>query len=255
VNGGLPYSVVVANELSWTVYVLPFIEQDPLFRQVSLANGAYTATGKNNPHGLTRLNLYLCPSSPAERMQMNAPHNVNPPDQVPMSTGEAPFTLHYYGIAGPRGTNPATGAAYPTTGTVHEGVPVATSGMWRSDTTAAGGPGRVRLTDVTDGTANTYMLAEMSWFSSYGTRYRSWLRGGDSSGLVCGARNMTNALNAGLTANMMTPYLDVPFGSMHTGGANFGVGDGTVRFVRDSIAIGTYRALGSRNGGEVANDN
>jgi prepilin-type processing-associated H-X9-DG protein len=41
------------------------------------------------------------------------------------------------------------------------------------------------------------------------------------------------------------------FMSSHTGGCNFLFMDGTVRFLTDNIDMKTYRALGSRNGGEV----
>ena len=95
----------------------------------------------------------------------------------------------------------------------------------------------------------------MSWDSKFGTRYRSWLRGGDGGCFSPGARNATNAINSGITANLIAQYNDVPMGSMHAGGANFGLGDGSVRFLRDSIPLATYRAMASRNGGEVvAND-
>jgi prepilin-type processing-associated H-X9-DG protein len=43
------------------------------------------------------------------------------------------------------------------------------------------------------------------------------------------------------------------FRSRHTGGANFAMGDGGVRFVTQSVDINVYRALGSHSGGEVAN--
>jgi prepilin-type processing-associated H-X9-DG protein len=44
------------------------------------------------------------------------------------------------------------------------------------------------------------------------------------------------------------------FRSTHTGGCNFVLGDGSVKFIRQSIDMTTYRALGSRNGGEVIGD-
>jgi prepilin-type N-terminal cleavage/methylation domain-containing protein/prepilin-type processing-associated H-X9-DG protein len=39
--------------------------------------------------------------------------------------------------------------------------------------------------------------------------------------------------------------------SRHPGGVNVGLADGSVRFVKDTVAIESWRALGTRNGGEV----
>lgn len=41
--------------------------------------------------------------------------------------------------------------------------------------------------------------------------------------------------------------------SLHTGGVNASMGDGSVRFVSDSVALNIWRAVGTRDAGEVAN--
>ena len=44
------------------------------------------------------------------------------------------------------------------------------------------------------------------------------------------------------------------FGSNHPGGANFALGDGSVRFIRSSIDPQVFRLLGHRADGEVISD-
>lgn len=60
------------------------------------------------------------------------------------------------------------------------------------------------------------------------------------------------------TVPSSTPQLisvnDLPFGSFHPGGANFGFGDGSVKFLPDNIDSKLYLALGSRNGDETVSD-
>ena len=255
-NGSLPNAYDPRTGLSWHVLILPYIEQDNLFKQFDMTNASifHNITGRNNPHGLVKIQTYQCPSSPLTNQAFGAPNNTNGAgDYIPSGSGNAAAIAHYYGVNGPRGTNPASGAAYPTGTATHEGVPVATSGMFQRN-------GGITLTSVTDGTSNTMMVAEMSWVSNtYGTRYRTWVRGGDEyAGTVAGrpsfvvsGRNVTNAINAIFNANLIVPYNDMPFGSMHTGGMNAAMGDGSVRFLRQSMAIATYRGLASKDGGEV----
>jgi prepilin-type processing-associated H-X9-DG protein len=63
-------------------------------------------------------------------------------------------------------------------------------------------------------------------------------------------RNVTNPINSIFNANLVVPYNDVPFGSMHPGGMNACLGDGSVRFVAQNLGMTTYRALASRDQGE-----
>ena len=42
--------------------------------------------------------------------------------------------------------------------------------------------------------------------------------------------------------------------SAHAGGALLGFCDGSVQFISDSIDVRTFRALGTRNGGEIVGE-
>ena len=46
-------------------------------------------------------------------------------------------------------------------------------------------------------------------------------------------------------------YGQFGFRSNHPGGAIFAFGDGSVRFLKETIAINTYQSLGTRAGGEI----
>lgn len=61
-----------------------------------------------------------------------------------------------------------------------------------------------------------------------------------------------NSSREGLSTTKLT-YAAVTSRSHHVGGVTIGLTDGSVRFISQSIDLSTWRAYGSRSGGEVAN--
>jgi prepilin-type processing-associated H-X9-DG protein len=64
-----------------------------------------------------------------------------------------------------------------------------------------------------------------------------------------------SASAAGLSQSQFTTNYETPqvcsFGSLHPGGANYAMADGSVRFIKESINQQAYHAQGTRAGGEV----
>ena len=59
---------------------------------------------------------------------------------------------------------------------------------------------------------------------------------------------MSGGMMMGSMANMA---VELPPSSYHPGGVNVLFGDGSVKFIKDSVALNVWRALSTRNGGEV----
>jgi len=53
------------------------------------------------------------------------------------------------------------------------------------------------------------------------------------------------------SAYQCTNWGQIAFRSLHPGGVNFAKADGSVMFIKNSVNLLTYRALGTRAGGEV----
>jgi prepilin-type N-terminal cleavage/methylation domain-containing protein/prepilin-type processing-associated H-X9-DG protein len=81
----------------------------------------------------------------------------------------------------------------------------------------------------------------------------SWVMGE----MCCTAYNHVSTPNTktcagtGYPGTMANMPMQVPPSSQHPGGVNVLMGDGGVRFIKTSVALQTWRALGTRAGGEV----
>ena len=247
--GSLPPGCLSSNGLSWAVFVLPYVEQKNLYEKFTFGAGDYnTPSATKNHLALNKIGFYLCPSSPAEKMMRGSPNNENPSDLITNPAGHpagtySPYTIHYFGSMGPLGTS-VSGATYEQKGTATHGY-ISKEGVCVSDV-------GYKLRDVIDGTAFTFMLGENSRHDQkYGSRFRSWVRGcwGAGNDEVCGCRNYVNGINVPTPA-VSTIFNSIAMGSQHPGGTNFGMCDGSIRFVSANIDLGVYKSTSSRNGGE-----
>jgi prepilin-type N-terminal cleavage/methylation domain-containing protein/prepilin-type processing-associated H-X9-DG protein len=121
---------------------------------------------------------------------------------------------------------------------------------------------RHRLLDITDGTSNTFMIGERP--PSLNMYFGWWFAGAgyDGSGTgddVLGANELNYASALGCPSsfasyqpgNVNQSCDQVHFWSLHTGGSNFCMGDGSVQFVTYAVAPTNIQGLMTRNGGEV----
>lgn len=245
-KGSFPMGGNSKSQLAWTVYLLPYFEETLVYNITDLSEGDYLAVDKNGPQ-FTRINAYLCPSQlENERSNLGVPPSGDT-DQV---DGVAPYTLHYYGVMGPKGNNAYTNPSAPyqvTLGIGEKHGGHAVQGVLLRDKL-------IKVKDVTDGTSKTMMLGEISWTNFGG--YRGWGRG--SSLLAKGKDGVERGSAEYATKNVVTSintgnpavFNDAAFGSMHPGGANFLFTDSSVQFIQDDVDLSLFLALASRNGEE-----
>jgi prepilin-type N-terminal cleavage/methylation domain-containing protein/prepilin-type processing-associated H-X9-DG protein len=128
---------------------------------------------------------------------------------------------------------------------------------------------RRKIADITDGLSNTIFVGEENYtlLSSYSVaqldlpgvarRKALWEFGSDSIDCQMSYNEAMGSTGVALNYPVRNvgdadqeAYI-VAFGSMHPGGANFLLGDGSVRFITSAISPATYSALGTVAGGEV----
>ncbi len=234
---------------SWIVFILPFIEQENLYRQYNFAQTYSSAT--NGAVGMNVVSTLYCPGGPA-------PLSFTDPNA---GTSGNPST-HYYGVMGPGGTtdnwpNTYNGVTYTyRVGDATGNAAWSGNGMLSQYMDRPGSISTkrlVRLTDVVDGLTNTIMVGERSMSQpppgASTTDFRSWIRG--NNGGSGAAKNVATPINS-TYYNGSNNFNNISFGSNHSGGTNFCLGDGSVRFISDTISLPLYMAMASINSREVA---
>jgi len=224
VVGGSPAS----NNFGWAVFILPQMEQNNIYSALNFMQ-VYSTTDTN----LTGTqNNYRCASDNGSGAVGNLSR------------------ANYAGVIMSTYTNPTTGAT--VTNALGSGTATHGGGMFGLNSSR-------RFRDMKDGTSNTIVVGERM---STGT-INNVVRGTEAiwAGIV-GAPSAELGIVGSPTPNTAaTPLYGNPnnsapgnygsFSSRHSGGAQFLLGDGSVRMVSENIDSATYQAVGTCNGGET----
>ena len=270
VNGNLPASdrpnaSTNAPRIAGITLMLPFFEQSTLYNAY---NQSYTwGVVQNSTVVRSKVASFLCPSSAAGDVLDGDPQ---PPATwsatVAAATDYSP-TLGIDTRLGPTGLGLAGNAGDTTT-------VGAWSGMMPKNT-------KSNLATVTDGLSNTIAFAESAGrpyvfrkgpkrvggdLTGHRVNAGGWSRpasdfsidGSSMDGSVIPGPCPLNCTNGEDIGPTTFPY--VYYGSegtgeafaFHPGGANFLIGDGSVRFIKDTIAMRIFATLITRSGGELA---
>lgn len=211
------------------------------------------------------INAYICPSDTPGQPITYASGNTYSPTSYALSSGTLDIFRWWYGC----------GAGSP--------IEIPSDGAFAKNYT-------YRISDITDGTSNTFFVGEKARFINDPETLNWWNRpswfgsatvNGNPTTRIQGFATTAPKLNAGLlvpepggtTAGTggVDAWLYNPayrgmgqfgFVSQHPGGGNFVFGDGSVRFIKSTIDMGTsgqtlprnhgvYRSLSTRAGGET----
>jgi prepilin-type N-terminal cleavage/methylation domain-containing protein/prepilin-type processing-associated H-X9-DG protein len=257
---------------NWAVLLLPFIEQDNLYKMgnpqsypgVPIVQGQVPNADQSWRSIVgTDLKIFLCPSDPYNRQHYKDPM-VAPGDWARGNYGVTAGWEDYDHVA--NGNNKKTSQAGPIKGLISSPMMSANYGC--------------RIAEITDGTSNTIMVGELRAGRSPLDPRGVWALGYPSSSIVNAGRAPYNPTpnntlgdsgNDGDEIQTCSKFWSNNIGSVeglgciqggtlmtsgmsrsrHTGGVNACMADGSVQFIHNSISELTWCLLISKADGQV----
>jgi prepilin-type N-terminal cleavage/methylation domain-containing protein/prepilin-type processing-associated H-X9-DG protein len=261
VSAGTNTAISFRANWSWSAYILPMIEQSAAFDALNL-NGQRADQALATPEGLrvltTPIPVYRCPSDTAPELTESGIRGARSINEVAggprISTAVANYVGNNRGFAG------SVTVSAQQTGSAN--------GLFHVNS-------HVRFRDITDGLSNTLAAGERAW--EYVTNDANGVRRivPSRAGLAIIARSKDNTstttcdlcgysdtlgvagsgINQNNILNSSGVYDDArgsaTFSSFHSGGANFLLGDGAVRFLSSNLDATTFVNLGNKGDGIV----
>ncbi len=259
-------------------YILPYMEQGTSYASYNFSvkgdnYPAFANTSPNATAGLQLISSYVCPSdSPLPGLDPTTFHTPRNQGSYGMSRGRQENIYFNWAL-----TNPLPDTKSPYAQNCNYG---GGDGLFMPESV-------VMISGVTDGTSNTFLAGEMARFlnepASSGFYFSNIVGAwGDNSFFSGGVRITGGAFvipNPNTPPDTTGQYLNACFATavlppdwiaqgnppggpcfllgqwgfhgLHPGGVNFAFADGSVKFIKNSINPQAYRALGTRNLGEV----
>jgi prepilin-type N-terminal cleavage/methylation domain-containing protein len=277
------------NQLSWTCYILPYMEEkgihEEMVKMKAFEPGSVRTDDNENGEGANpnsldvngsfhmgmyfaikyKINNILCPSVPEFTQSAKGSSKVN---------GVGGHVSHYQGVSGEardndtglglpdppeligRGSPPSRGG-YAQNGLLifvgHLSPSSSVSGTTASVIKKAHNA-YVRPKKVSDGLSKTLLIGELidRNVTDDGFDGDAWVRGTGIGYDVSDFLASAKHIAFPLNSLKKNPSLgnQLRFASLHPGGVHFAFGDGAVLFLDENTDIDTLRAMGSRNRGE-----
>jgi len=239
---------------SYVFHILPFIEEQNTYDLFDKT--IYISDGPNDRGWARTLPIVRCPSQDED----DDIYVVSVTTLPSITTVDNSWRSHYLAVMGAKDGCPQPANSFYTMVT---DPPLCASSVSAAGGSASNGimypESRTGFKDVIDGTSNTLLVGEVSWNSGLTRVWSSGSLAHPGASLTAGhkwscygGRNVAVPINTqSSNRDLGGPANDTSFGSNHTGGAIFGLTDGSSRFISENIELRVLKALASRNVGEV----